>query len=209
MRSVSWPTFVRTATCFASTITPTDRPLRLVALCGSLRAASSNRALLEATAELAPEDFAVAQFTPASLPHFNADLEAADLPDPVQAWRLTVARCDGMLLSCPEYAAGLPGAFKNALDWLVGEPGFFRKPVAIHNASQRSVHAQKALRLVLRTMSADIVRGSVPDPATPWRNAAAGRPRPQPWYDNGDQSGACRHESSHTINVAGNVKYCI
>jgi DNA polymerase V len=67
---------------------------------------------------------------------------------------------DALILSSPEYAGGIPGAFKNALDWLVGEPRFYQKPVAIFAASERSIGAADALRLVLKTMSADVVEGA-------------------------------------------------
>jgi NAD(P)H-dependent FMN reductase len=64
-----------------------------------------------------------------------------------------VREADGLLVACPEYARGVPGAFKNALDWLVGGNGFVDKPFAQFNASPRATHAQAALRLTLETMS--------------------------------------------------------
>lgn len=132
-------------------------PIRLLALPGSLRATSSNRSLLEAAAALAPAGVDVTLVSADAVPLFNPDLEEGFIPDAVAGWRAKIAGCDGMLLSCPEYAGGIPGAFKNALDWLVAEPGFYGKPVAVLSASQRSVLAQEALRVVLRTMSADVV----------------------------------------------------
>lgn len=138
----------------------TDRkpqPIRLVALAGSLRAGSTNRALLDAANILAPTGVTISLADPGALPHFNSDLEGEQLPMEAAAWRSKVAECDGMVVSCPEYAGGIPGTFKNALDWLVPEPRLYRKPVAIISASQRSVLAQDALRVVLRTMSADVV----------------------------------------------------
>jgi NAD(P)H-dependent FMN reductase len=92
------------------------------------------------------------------VPHFNPDLEQPDnLPRKAKAWRELVRNADGLLISSPEYAAGIPGALKNALDWLVGEPGFYHKPVATLSASQRTLGSHDALTLVLSTMSADIV----------------------------------------------------
>jgi chromate reductase len=131
--------------------------IHLVALPGSLRAMSSNRSVLEAAALLAPAGVVITMANPGGLPHFNPDLEEDGLISEAAEWRNQVAGSDGMILSCPEYAGGIPGAFKNALDWLVAEPGFYLKPVAILGASQRSVLAQDALRTVLRTMSADVV----------------------------------------------------
>ena len=64
---------------------------------------------------------------------------------------------DVLLIACPEYARGIPGAFKNALDWLVGGETFVNKKVVLWNASPRATAAQAALRLVLETMSGQIV----------------------------------------------------
>ncbi|MDQ0395449.1 NADPH-dependent FMN reductase [Labrys monachus] len=132
--------------------------IRLLALSGSLRARSSNGALLEAAALLAPAGMRIEPFAGiGALPHFNPDLEAGALPDAVRALRERVGAADGLLISCPEYARGIPGSFKNALDWLVGGPEFPGKPVALFNASPRASDAQTALRLVLRTMSGRVV----------------------------------------------------
>lgn len=99
--------------------------IRLLALSGSLRARSSNGALLEAAALLAPAGMRIEPFAGiGALPHFNPDLEAGALPDAVRALRERVGAADGLLISCPEYARGIPGSFKNALDWLVGGPEF-------------------------------------------------------------------------------------
>ena len=132
--------------------------IRLLALSGSLRAASSNAALLGAAALLAPESVAVAFYEDiGALPHFNPDLEAENLPDVVATFRARIGAADGLLISCPEYARGIPGSFKNALDWLVGSFEFPGKPVALFNASPRAGDAQAALRLGLQTMSARLV----------------------------------------------------
>lgn len=133
--------------------------LNILALCGSLRTRSTNRTLLEAAQALSPAGLTVTRIVDGSIvPHFNADLEAGgNEPEEARDWRSLVAGADGLLVSSPEYAAGIPGAFKNALDWLVGDPRFYQKPVAILRASDRSLGAQAALRLVLSTMSADIV----------------------------------------------------
>jgi chromate reductase, NAD(P)H dehydrogenase (quinone) len=75
----------------------------------------------------------------------------------VRALRERVGLAGGLLISCPEYARGIPGSFKNALDWLVGSLTFPGKPVALINTSPRASAAQAALRLVLSTMSARLV----------------------------------------------------
>jgi len=94
----------------------------------------------------------------AALPLFNPDDEADPLPAPVQALREAVGQADALLVACPEYAHGVPGAFKNLLDWLVGSLEFPGKPVLLLNASARgSYHAQEALAEILRTMSAKLL----------------------------------------------------
>ena len=130
--------------------------MKLLALCGSLRAASMNRSLLEACARVAPP-FRVDIFRGLdALPLFNPDLEAA-LPAPVRELHAEIERMDALLIASPEYAHGVTGVLKNALDWLVSFPPFVDKPVAIFNASPRSVHADAALREILTTMSANLV----------------------------------------------------
>ena len=133
------------------------RPLNVLALCGSLRAASINAALLRAAARIAAPgaDIEVADWL-GRLPLFNPDLEA-EPPLPVQALLLAVAHADAILIATPEYAHGVSGTIKNTLDWLVSFEPFIHKPVAIINASPRAHHADDALRETLRTMSAGLV----------------------------------------------------
>lgn len=129
----------------------------LLAMTGSLRAVSSNTALLHAAELLAPADLHIEHYQGLGLlPHFNPDLEA-DLPTEVIALREKIGQVDGLLISCPEYARGIPGSFKNALDWLVASEALPGKPVALFNASPRASEAQAALRLVLQTLSTIIV----------------------------------------------------
>ena len=131
--------------------------MKVLALCGSLRAASMNAALLRATARLAPAGIAVEIFPGmAALPLFNPDLEAR-LPAPVRHLHDALCDSDALLIASPEYAHGVTAVIKNALDWLVSFPPFVDKPVAIFNASPRSVHADAGLRETLTTMSARLV----------------------------------------------------
>jgi NAD(P)H-dependent FMN reductase len=131
--------------------------LDILALSGSLRAASLNTSLLRAADMLAPAGMAISVYDQlASLPAFNPDIDPATAPV-VMALLSRAERADGLLIACPEYARGIPGAFKNALDWLVGSTSFAGKPVALFNASPRATEAQAALRLVLATMALVIV----------------------------------------------------
>jgi NAD(P)H-dependent FMN reductase len=131
----------------------------VLAISGSLRAGSSNTAVLEAMRLVAPAGIAVTLYDGlAALPAFNPDLEEADdLPREARELRGRVAESDAIVVCSPEYAHGLPGSLKNLLDWLVGSVDFPGKPVALVAASGRSVHAQAQLAEVLRTMSARLV----------------------------------------------------
>ena len=133
-------------------------PSRLLAISGSLRAGSSNTALLLAAARIAREQIVLYEGL-ADLPHFNPDLDCEGSEPPAAvALRAQIARCDGLIICSPEYAHGVPGALKNALDWLVSFPEFAGKPVLLWNASAAGgEHAQAALVEILRTMSARVL----------------------------------------------------
>lgn len=135
-------------------------PVRILALSGSLRRGSTNTAALEALARLAPDGVRVLVFRDlANLPPFNADDDREDArkPEPVEAFRALVAASDAIVIAAPEYAHGVPGVFKNALDWLVASETFAGKRVALINASPRAFHAQADLREILATMAARFV----------------------------------------------------
>jgi chromate reductase len=131
--------------------------MKILAISGSLRAASINSAFCRATARLAPSGVRVEVLSVlGDIPAFNQDLEAA-APQVVQALRTAVGECDAMLIASPEYAHGVSGVLKNALDWLVSYEGTVRKPIALVNTSPRAHRAYDALRETLATMSTDIV----------------------------------------------------
>jgi NAD(P)H-dependent FMN reductase len=135
--------------------------MRLLAISGSLRKRSSNAAVLLAATRLAPPGVEIVLYDGlANLPPFNADLDTDRPPGSVLAFRQQIGECQGLLLCSPEYARGVAGAMKNALDWLVGSLEFPDKPVALINASQRAVHADAHLRLTLTTMSARLVEAA-------------------------------------------------
>ena len=138
---------------------PRTGPFRVLALSGSLRAKSLNTLALELAAALAPPGVQVQPFRDlGDLPHFNPDSDTDELrPPSVRFWRAQIAAADALLISSPEYAHGVPGTLKNALDWLVSGPEFPALLVAIVNPSPRSTHAQAALAETIRTMSAELV----------------------------------------------------
>jgi NAD(P)H-dependent FMN reductase len=129
----------------------------ILALSGSLRAASINSMLLRSAAKLVPNDIEVSVFQGlGDLPLFNPDLEAR-LPTTVSAFYKAIAEADAVMIASPEYAHGVTGTIKNALDWLVGFEPFADKLVAVLNASPRAYIADLALRETLLTMAAVIV----------------------------------------------------
>jgi NAD(P)H-dependent FMN reductase len=131
--------------------------MNVLAIPGSLRGASINAAFCRAASRLAPPPLRISVYAGlGALPLFNPDLEA-DPPRPVQEFRAAVANARALLIAGPEYAHGIAGVLKNALDWLVSFEGFIGKPVVLVNTSPRAHHAYDALREVLQTMSADIL----------------------------------------------------
>ncbi|MFI9050684.1 NADPH-dependent FMN reductase [Streptomyces sp. NPDC053427] len=134
--------------------------MRLLALSGSLRARSSTGAVLRSALDLHQGPATTADI--GALPHFNPDLDGEDAtpPPPVAALRTAAAAADAILVVSPEYAHGVPGVLKNALDWLVSSGECVDKPVAVITASPFPTggdHANAQLRETLRMMSAEVV----------------------------------------------------
>jgi NAD(P)H-dependent FMN reductase len=133
--------------------------MKILAISGSLRAVSHNTSVLQAARHLAPAGVDVELFEGiGNLPFFNSDLEAGHLPEEVARFRTIIGTADGLLISSPEYARGVSGVMKNALDWLVGSHQFPGKPVALINTSPRATHALGSLTITLETMSAQLIK---------------------------------------------------
>ena len=130
----------------------------MLAISGSLRAASSNSAILRVATRVAPVGIDVEIYEGVErLPYFNPDLDDPALPPAVRALRGKIAASDALLLSSPEYAHGVSGMMKNALDWLVGGPEMPGKLVGVINTAPHATHAYAALTETLRTMSVVLV----------------------------------------------------
>jgi chromate reductase len=132
--------------------------MNILALCGSLRAVSSNKTLLRAVARLLPEGVTVTFYEGlGDLPHYNPDLEDSP-PEVVIAFRKLVRDAAGLIIASPEYMHGVPGSMKNALDWLVGGGDeFVGKRVALLNASPRATRAQESLKDTITLMAGHVV----------------------------------------------------
>lgn len=133
----------------------------LIGLTGSLRRGSFNTALLRAAATLLPADATLEIRTLHDIPLYDADLEAsAGIPAGVTALKETIAAADGLLLATPEYNNGIPGVFKNGIDWLSRPASDIRrvfgdKPLGLIGASPGgfgTILSQAAWLPVLRTL---------------------------------------------------------
>ncbi len=98
-----------------------------------------------------------------NLPHFNPELDRDLALAPVQSWRTQLKEADAVLFCTPEYAHGVPGVLKNALDWLVSSGEFMHKPTAVVSASPSIDGGEKANASLVQTltvMMANLTTGS-------------------------------------------------
>ena len=129
------------------------RSITILAISGSLKYTSSNTAILRMIAEIAPENVMVTIFEGLDiLPHFNPD-SVEDI-FPVINFRQQLKEADAVIFSTPEYAFGVPGVLKNALDWLVSSGELNEKPVVAISASPLYSGGEKALASLLLTLTA-------------------------------------------------------
>ncbi len=129
----------------------------ILAISGSLRAGSLNSAVLRLAAAVPLTGVQIRVYTGlADLPPFNPDQEGHEEASVLDLQK-QLREADGVLIACPEYAHGLPGAFKNALDWVVASGELVNKPVALINLFERSTWAPALLRETLTMMTAKVV----------------------------------------------------
>ena len=130
---------------------------KVIAICGSTRSASSNLDYIKAIAILAKDQFEIEVFEGLSaIPHFNPDLDNNDPPAAVLAYRNKLKAADGIVICTPEYAMGVPGTLKNAIDWTVSSMEFSHKPVALITASSIGEKAHQSLLGTLKIIEANI-----------------------------------------------------
>lgn len=129
--------------------------MNVLAITGSLSASSSNAALVQIIAKLAPSDVTVTVFNElGELPLFSPDIDKGEPPQAVARLRSQIAAADTILICTPEYAYGMPGSLKNALDWLVSSASLYRKPVAALSASPSPRGGDRALAWLVQTLAA-------------------------------------------------------
>jgi chromate reductase len=142
--------------------------MRVLAISGSLRNASSNTALLRALREEAPEGIEVELWDGLrSIPAYDADEDVVPGPAAVDAFRELVREADAVFFATPEYNSSVPGALKNALDWAsrpLATNAFRNKPVAVIGSSAGAfggVWAAAELRKVLGAMGARVTEAEL------------------------------------------------
>ncbi|HRI19574.1 MAG TPA: NAD(P)H-dependent oxidoreductase [Panacibacter sp.] len=132
--------------------------MKIVAIPGSLRAGSSTHAIIKAFAGKLPADVEFEIYNVLqTLPHFN---DSDEIPVAVNELRNLIMSADGILFCTPEYAFGIPGSLKNALDWMVGSTVLTNKPTAVITAATGGDKAHASLLLVLTALSAKVTGNS-------------------------------------------------
>jgi len=113
--------------------------LHVVTLCGSLRKDSWNRKVMEALPGLAPDGMQIAEAPPfRDFPPYDADVQnSSGFPNGVTALGDAIRDADGVIIVTPEYNFSIPGALKNAIDWVsrLDKQPFAGKPVALQSAA--------------------------------------------------------------------------
>ncbi|HSB93287.1 MAG TPA: NADPH-dependent FMN reductase [Flavitalea sp.] len=128
---------------------------KVLAISGSTRARSTNRQYIMALAEIVKATMNIELYEElAMLPAFNPDLDNESVSMVVTNLRNKIRNCDGVLICTPEYAMGIPGSLKNAIDWTVSSGEFSHKPVALITASTSGSKGHKALIDVLNVIEA-------------------------------------------------------
>ena len=132
-----------------------QKKIKILGISGSLRSNSSASAILNVVAGLVPEQVEFTIYNGlAEIPAFN---DSNEIPETVEAFIKLLSEADGVFFCIPEYAFGVPGALKNALDWTVSSSTAFPdKPVALITASTGGDKAHAAFLLTLKAMSSKI-----------------------------------------------------
>jgi chromate reductase, NAD(P)H dehydrogenase (quinone) len=133
--------------------------MKILGISGSLREKSSNTALLNILKSISNSEIDIYKDI-GKFPFFSPELDDGNTPEIVKEFRAILKNSDAVVISTPEYAFGIPGVLKNALDWTVSSGEFSKKPVAAISASPTINGGDKAhagLLLVLKAQGAHIV----------------------------------------------------
>jgi len=133
----------------------------ILAIPGSLRSGSSNNNILKFLGSIAPGQVEYAIYDGlATIPPFDPGLDNAIPPSSVTELRNSIANANAIIICTPEYAFGVPGQLKNALDWLVSSGTLVDKPVALITASSSGEYAHPSLLRTLGALSANVAENA-------------------------------------------------
>lgn len=125
---------------------------------GSLRSGSSNHNILKFLGTLVPDNINYTIYDSlATIPPFDPGLDNDNPPQPVAELRQLITNADAIIICTPEYAFGVPGQLKNALDWLVSSGTLVDKPVTLITASSSGEYAHPSLLRTLGALSANVI----------------------------------------------------
>lgn len=138
----------------------------IVGVSGSLRAASLNTRFLHALSLACPQHIVFHIYDKlGSIPPFNVDADEKP-PKEVLDWKAFLEQSDMIVLASPEYAHGISGVLKNALDWLVSDYQLLARPISFPNISVRASIAQKQMEEILNTMGFSVIDSCSPRAST-------------------------------------------
>jgi chromate reductase, NAD(P)H dehydrogenase (quinone) len=131
-------------------------PKNIIALSGSLKINGLHHQYINALESMMPDKLSFTKYyRTAELPHFNPDINTDEItPESVKEFRALIKEADGVLICTPEYAFGVPGTLKNALDWTVRSGDFSKKPVALITASSLGHRGHDSLLQTLTALDA-------------------------------------------------------
>lgn len=133
-------------------------PLKILGISGSLKATSANKKILQFISTFLPANAEFILYNDLSLlPHYNPDIDVPNTIDCVEQLRLIVKECQVVIICTPEYAFGVPGALKNALDWLVSSGEMNENKVVVITASLGGDKALASLLLTLQALGANVL----------------------------------------------------
>ena len=129
--------------------------MNILGISGSLRSGSTNAQVLLAVGRLLPASAQLTLFDGLDeLPHFSPERDTDDVLPAVRALRQAIEQSHAVIICTPEYAFGIPGVLKNALDWCVSTVLFNQKPMAAISASPGHMGGERAMASLLPTLTA-------------------------------------------------------
>lgn len=126
--------------------------MKLLTICGSLRENSNNNKLLNISCKYFPENATWTNFQINQLPFFDPQLQFNNIPEIVMKLRLLVKDCDYILIATPEYAHGIPGVLKNALEWIICEESLKKRTILLIASPSGGEFVLEYLSETIRTM---------------------------------------------------------